>query len=154
MMVTAVNRSVDQWTEDVLRKSAYAGAFNFRHRFPGGRYTIKGSIDFSRVAGTPDVIARTQRSSVHLYQRPDDNLNLDTTRTSLTGNAQEILFGKTSGFIRFETSYLRRSAGFELNDFGFLRRADEQSWSTWGAMNWSKPAFVFQQGFWNFNWWQ
>jgi len=154
VMVTSVNRSVDQWTEDFLRKSAYVGAFNFRHRFPGGKYTINGSIDFSRVAGTAAVIARTQQSSVHLYQRPDDNLNLDTTRTSLTGNAQEILFGKTSGFIRFETSYLRRSAGFEVNDFGFLRRADQQSWSTWAAMNFTKPAAFFQQGFWNFNWWQ
>jgi len=154
MMVTAVNRSVDQWTEDFLRKSAYVGAFNFRHRFRGGKYQLTGSLDFSRVAGTPDVIARTQRSSVHLYQRPDDNLILDTTRTRLTGNAQEILFGKTSGFVRFETSYLRRSAGFEANDFGFLRRADQQSWNTWAAMNFTKPAAFFQQGFWNFNWWQ
>ena len=154
VMLTAVNRSVDQWTEDLLRKSAYVGAFNFRHRFRGGRYQLTGSLDFSRVAGTPAVIARTQRSSVHLYQRPDDNLNLDTTRTSLTGDAQEILFGRTAGFIRFETSYLRRSAGFEANDFGFLRRADQQSWNTWAAMNFTKPAAFFQQGFWNFNWWQ
>lgn len=154
IMVTSVNRSVDQWTEDLLRKSAYVGAFNVRHRFAGGRYTLKGSLDFSRVSGTPAVIARTQRSSVHLYQRPDDNLNLDTTRTSLTGDAEEILFGKTGGFIRFETSYLRRSAGFEVNDFGFLRRGDQQSWSTWAAMNFTKPSLFFQQGFWNFNWWQ
>ena len=154
IMVTAVNRGVDQWTEDFMRKSAYVGAFNFRHRFKGGRYQLTGSIDASRVSGTPAALARTQRSSVHLYQRPDDNLTLDTTRTTLTGDAEEILFGKTAGFIRFETSYLRRSAGFEVNDFGFLRRADQQSWNTWGAMNWTKPFFLFQQGFWNFNWWQ
>jgi hypothetical protein len=154
VMLTAVNRSVDQWTEDVLRKSAYVGAFNFRHRFRGGRYQLTGSIDVSRVAGTPAAIARTQRSSVHLYQRPDDGLTLDTTLTTLSGDAEEILFQRTGGFIRFETSYLRRSPGFEVNDLGFLRRADQQSWSTWGAMNFTKPAFIFQQGFWNFNWWQ
>jgi Domain of unknown function (DUF5916)/Carbohydrate family 9 binding domain-like len=154
VMLTAVNRGVDQWTEDFLRKSAYVAAFNFRHRFPGGRYQLTGSFDLSRVSGTPAAIARTQRSSVHLYQRPDDGLTLDSTRTSLSGNAQEILFQRTSGVIRFETSYLRRSAGFEVNDFGFLRRADQQSWSTWGAFNWIKPFLVFQQGFWNFNWWQ
>jgi hypothetical protein len=57
MMLTAVNRSVDQWTEDFLRKSAYVGAFNFRHRFRGGKYQLTGSLDFSRVAGTPAVIA-------------------------------------------------------------------------------------------------
>jgi hypothetical protein len=154
VMLTAVNRSVDQWTEDVLRKSAYVGALNFRHRFAGRRYQLTGSIDMSRVAGTPAAIARTQRSSVHLYQRPDDNLTLDTTRTSLEGNAEEVLFQKTGGFIRFETSYLRRSPGFEANDFGFLRRADQQSWNTWAAMNFTKPSLFFQQGFWNFNWWQ
>jgi hypothetical protein len=154
VMLTAVNRSVDQWTEDVLRKSAYVGAFNFRHRFRGGRYQLTGSIDVSRVAGTPAAIARTQRSSVHLYQRPDDGLTLDTTLTTLSGDAEEILFQRTSGFIQFETSYLRRSPGFEVNDLGFLRRADQQSWSTWGAMRWTKPAFIFQTGQWNFNWWQ
>jgi hypothetical protein len=154
VMLTAVNRGVDQWTADVQRRSAYVGAFNFRHRFKGGRYQLTGSIDASRVAGTPAAIARTQRSSVHLYQRPDDGLTLDTTRTTLSGDAEEVLFGRTGGFIRFETSYLRRSPGFETNDFGFLRRADQQSWNTWAAMNFTKPAFVFQQGFWNFNWWQ
>ncbi len=154
IMLTAVNRGVDQFTEDRLRKSAYVGAFNFRHRFRGGKYSLNGSLDFSRVAGTPAVIARTQRTSVHAYQRPDDQLALDTTRTSLTGDAEEILFGKTAGFIRFETSYLRRSPGFEANDFGFLRRADQQSWNTWGAMNFTKPTKLFMQGFWNFNWWQ
>lgn len=154
IMLTSVNRSVDQWTEDFLRKSAYVAAFNFRHRFPGGRYQLSGSVDFSRVSGTAAVIARTQRSSVHLYQRPDDNLNLDTTRTSLSGSAQEILFGKSGGDVRFETSYLRRSAGFESNDLGFLRRADQQSWSTWAGRSWSKPAFIFQTGQWNVNWWQ
>jgi len=154
VMLTTVNRGVDQWTENVLRKSAYVGAFNFRHRFRGGRYQLTGSIDASRVAGTPAAIARTQRSSVHLYQRPDDGLTLDTMRTSLSGDAEEVLFGRTGGFIRFETSYLRRSAGFEANDFGFLRRADQQSWNNWAAMNWNKPFLIFQQGFWNFNWWQ
>jgi hypothetical protein len=154
VMLTAVNRGVDQWTEDVLRKSAYVGAFNFRHRFAGGRYLIFGSLDASRVAGTPAAIARTQRSSVHFYQRPDGGVPLDTTRASLSGDAEEVLFQRTSGFIRFETSYQRRSPGFEPNDFGFLRRADQQSWNTWAAMNWTKPALFFQQGFWNFNWWQ
>jgi uncharacterized protein DUF5916/cellulose/xylan binding protein with CBM9 domain len=154
IMLTAVNRGVDRFTDTLMRKSAYVGAFNFRHRFKGGRYQLTGSIDASRIAGTPAAIARAQRSSVHLYQRPDDALALDTTRTTLTGDAEEILFGKTGGFVRFETSYQRRSAGFDVNDFGFLRRADQQSWNNWAAMNWTKPFLIFQQGFWNFNWWQ
>jgi hypothetical protein len=155
IMATAVNRNVDQWTENGLRSSAYVGAFNFRHRFAGGRYQLTGSVDASRVAGSPAAIAATQLSPTHNYQRPDGNNVFDPTRTSLSGDAEEILFRKTSGFIQFETSYLRRSPGFEINDLGFLRRADEQSWATWGSFNWQKPfAGMFQRGFWNFNWWQ
>ena len=154
VMLTAVNRGVDQWTENFMRKSAYVGAFNFRHRFPGGRYQLTGSVDVSHVAGTPAAMLLTQTDRVHRYERPDDGLNVDPRRTSLTGDAEEILFGKTGGDIRFETSYLRRSAGFEANDFGFLRRADQQSWNTWAAKSWNKPTFIFQTGQWNVNWWQ
>jgi len=153
-MGTAVNRDVDQWTEDVLRQQAYVGAADFRHRFAGGRYQVSGSLDFSRVSGTPAAISRTQRNSVHLYQRPDDDLAFDSLRTSLNGDAEEILFGKTGGFIRFETSYQRRSPGFEVNDLGFLLRANQQSWNNWAALNWTNPNKVLRRGFWNFNWWQ
>jgi hypothetical protein len=153
-MGTAVNRNVDQWTENVLRRSAYVGAVDFRHRFAKGTYQVTGSLDFSTVTGTPAAIARTQRSSVHLYQRPDDDLAFDSLRTSLTGDAEEVLFGKTSGFIRFETSYQRRSPGFEVNDLGFLLRANQQSWNNWAAFNWTNPNKFMRRGFWNFNWWQ
>jgi len=154
LMLTGVNRGVDQWTESVLRKSAYVGAFNFRHRFRSGRYQLTGSVDMSRVTGTPAAMLLTQTDRVHRYERPDDRLEVDAGATSLSGDAEEVLFQRTSGFLRFETSYLRRSPGFEANDFGFLRRADQQSWSTWGALNWTKPFLIFQRGFWNFNWWQ
>jgi hypothetical protein len=109
----------------------------------------------SRVNGSADAIAATQASNVHLYQRPDGEIPFDTTRTSLTGDAEEFYFRKVGGgMVRFETSYQRRSPGFEINDMGFLQRADQQSWNTWGALNFRKPQSIYLQGFWNFNWWQ
>ena len=154
-LFTAVNRSNDQWTETSLHDGAYALAADARHRFAGGRYQISASLAASRVVGDSLAIGRTQTNNVHLYQRPDGDLTFDPSRTSLTGDAEELKFGKTGGgMIRFETSYLRRSPGFEANDLGFLRRADEQSWNNWGAVQWRQPAAFFQQGFWNFNWWQ
>ncbi|HXL05811.1 MAG TPA: DUF5916 domain-containing protein, partial [Gemmatimonadales bacterium] len=152
MMLTAVNRSLDPQTENVLRRSAYVGAVDFRHRFLQGRYQISGSVDLSRVAGTESAIARTQRDPVHFYQRTG---SFDSTRTSLSGNAEELLFGKVGGGItRFETSYLRRSQGFEANDLGFLLQADQQSWNTWFGVQAQHPASIYQIAFWNFNWWQ
>src|SRR5256885_7703456 len=116
-MVTAVNRSLDQWTEGSLHRSAYVGAVDFRHRFFGRRYQISGSLDFSRVAGTPSAIAATQNDPVHYYQRPGVGVSYDAARTSLWGDAEEIKFGKVGGGItRFETAYERRSQGFEVND--------------------------------------
>jgi hypothetical protein len=155
MMATAVNRDLDVWTADVLRRNAYVAAVDFRHRFLGGRYELSGSLDLSRVSGTPQAIALTQTSAVHYYQRPDDELSFDSTRTTLWGDAEELLFGKVGGdLLRFETSYQRRSPGFEVNDIGFLRRADEQSWSNWASLNFQHPAWFYQRAYWNFNWWQ
>src|SRR3989442_908878 len=153
-MATGVNRSLDQWTEDFLRSRAYVGAVDFRHRFHNDSYEISGSVDLSSVSGSPGAIARTQRNSTHNYQRPDDNVTFDSTRTSLGGHAEELLLTKQSGFIRFQTSYMRRSPGFEINDLGILFRSDQQGWNTWGSFNWQKPNTVFQRAFWNFNWWQ
>jgi uncharacterized protein DUF5916/cellulose/xylan binding protein with CBM9 domain len=155
MMLTAVNRDLDSWTEPHLRRSAYVGAVDFRHRFARKRYEISGSLDWSRVAGTPQAIAATQRSSVRYYQRPDGAETFDSTRTTLVGDAEELRLGKVGGGLtRFQTAYQRRSPGFEINDLGFLRRADQQSWSTWFAFQFQRPTSVYQVAFWNFNWWQ
>jgi uncharacterized protein DUF5916/cellulose/xylan binding protein with CBM9 domain len=155
MMVTAVDRSLDLASVDSLHHSAYVGALDFRHRFLSSHYQISGSLDWSRVAGSPAAIARTQEDAVHYYQRPDAGLPFDTTRTSLTGDAEELLFGKVGGgFTRFETSYQRRSPGFEANDLGFLLRADQANWSNWFGLQSLRPTKLYQQAFWNFNWWE
>ena len=154
LMATAVNRNLDQWSADFLRNRAYVGAVDFRHRFHNDNYEISGSFDLSTVSGSPAAIARTQRNSTHNYQRPDDNVTFDSTRTSLGGSAQELLLTKQSGFIRFQTSYMRRTPGFEINDLGILFRSDQQGWNNWGSFNWQKPNSLFQRAFWNFNWWQ
>jgi hypothetical protein len=154
MMVTGVNRGVDEWTEDVLRRSAYVAALDFRHKFLANRFEIKGSLDVSRVSGSAAALDATQRSSVHNFQRPDADLGYDPTRTSLRGDAEELQLGKISGMWRFQSSYQRRSPGFEVNDLGFLRRADQQSFSTWTQLRFLKPTSVYQQVFWNANYWQ
>ena len=153
-MTTAVNRNLDQSTIGELRRSAYASAIDFRHRFDKGTYEVTGSFDLSRVSGSPTSIAQTQLSSTHNYQRPDDNVRFDSTRTSLGGDVEELLFTRRSGFIQFQTSYQRLSPGFEINDLGFLRRADQQGWNNWASLNWTSKTKLFQRAFWNFNWWQ
>ena len=97
LMFTAVNRSLDRWTDSLLRRSAYVSALDFRHRFLRSHYQISGSFDLSRLTGTAAAIALTQRDPVHYYQRPGAGASYDPTRTSLAGDAEELLFGKVGG---------------------------------------------------------
>ena len=96
-----------------------------------------------------------QQNAVHYYQRPDAALPLDASRTSLGGDAEELKVGKVGGeHLMFETSYQRRSPGFEINDLGFLRRADQQSWSTWAGYFDRRERAYYKRFQLNMNWWQ
>lgn len=144
VVATGVNRALDTWTAPSLRRTANAGGIDFRHRFFDKQYQVSGSLTGTVVTGTPSAIEATQLSSVHYYQRPDGKLRVDSSLTSLKGDAEEILFGKYGGGItRFETSYQRQSPGYEINDLGYLRRADEQSWSTWASLQFRKPTHLY-----------
>jgi hypothetical protein len=154
-MFTAVNRSLDSWSSPYLTKSAYVGALDFRHRLLQNNYEVSGSLDQSRVEGTPGVILSTQQDAVHNYQRPDANLPLDPNRTTLTGDAEELKFGKIGGqHLLFETDYQRRSEGFEINDLGYLRRADQVSWNTWAGLFDRNQRKFYNRFQLNNNWWQ
>lgn len=109
----------------------------------------------SRIAGTPEAIWRTQRSSVHYYQQPGDDLAVDSSRTSLDGYSAQLKFGKYAGGItRFETSVVRMSPGFDVNDMGFLRRADLMDWSTWAALSFREARGVYRWAQLNGNHWE
>jgi hypothetical protein len=155
LIATAVNRSVDQWTETFLHRAAYAGGATFRNRFSQRRYELAGQFAASHVVGSPAAILRTQESSVHYYQQPDDGLEVDPARESLSGYAAQLKFGKYAGGItRFETSVVRQSAGFEVNDLGFLRRADLMDWSTWAALSFRDARGIYRWAQVNGNHWE
>ncbi len=155
VIATAVNRSLDQFTEPYLHNSAYTTGATFRNRFHSGQYELAGQFAASRVAGSKEVIAATQRNSVHYFQQPGDDIAVDSTRTSLTGHSEQLKFGKYSGGItRFETSIVRQSAGFDVNDLGYLRRADRLNWSTWAALSFRNANSVYRWAQVNGNHWE
>lgn len=154
-MFTAVDRRMDVWTRPYLPANAYVGAMDFRHRFLKNRYEISGSLDRSRVQGSAEAIHSLQTNSVHQYQRPDADLPLDPDRTVLEGDAEELRFGKVGGeHLMFESALQRRSPGFETNDIGYLRRADQTSWSTWVGFFDRKARPLYNRFQLNNNWWQ
>ncbi len=126
-MFTVVNRKLDSAAADFLRRQALTGGVDARHRFRDGAYALAASLAASVVRGEASAINRTQRSSVHLYHRPDGGLPYDPTRTALSGTNLRLKADKVSGTLTYGASYERLSPGFETNDLGFLSQADQQT---------------------------
>lgn len=156
-MLTAVNRQLDDSSAVYLRREAYAGGLEFRHRFGGVSsrdYVLSVQAAGSLVRGSESAIAATQRSSLHYYQQPDDDLAYDSTRTSLSGNWMQVGLSKNGGKrTRFWTGVWSTSSGFEINDVGFLSNANSRGQSNWFALVFNEPHAFYRQMQINFNQW-
>lgn len=151
-MLTGVNRSLDPGSVPYLRASAYVGGVDLRRRFWNNNYEVKTFAARSDVRGSAAAIAALQTNTVHAFQRPDDAIAYDPTRTTLGGDAERISFSKFGGDItRFQTVYQRFSPGFESNDLGYQQRADEQEFRNWFALQFNTPTAVYQHAAFNFN---
>ncbi|MEZ5316090.1 MAG: DUF5916 domain-containing protein [Vicinamibacterales bacterium] len=132
VMVTSTNRRL----ADELRflpGSATTGGVDGDLRFGGGRFSLNGYWAGSLVRGDAAAIDRLQRNTVHSFQRPDaGHLDYDPTRTSLGGHAGSISLSKIAGRrTRFQSYVGYKTPGFDVNDLGFLSRADEIATSQW-----------------------
>ena len=109
-----------------LRQDAYTGGVDGRHRFMDGTMELRGYLLGSRVSGSPEAIAATQRSSARYFQRPDaHHLDYDPTATSMAGWSGALEYWRMGGGPwRFATLTHLRSPGFEVNDLGFMPRSD------------------------------
>ena len=132
-IATAVNRSLDASSEPYLHRSAYTRRLDARRRFGGRRFEVSGSFDLSRVAGRRRRSPGPSGTRCTSTSGPTARSSSTPTRTSLAGSNLELRFAKVGGNrLRFETAYQRRTPGFEINDIGFLRQADQQMWTTLG----------------------
>jgi hypothetical protein len=147
MIATAVNR--DQGSAELrslLRSSAYIVGADFTNSWADRVWSLDGSVGFSMLRGTPEAIARTQRSSARFYQRPDaTSFHLDPTRTSLTGHAYQLALRKNSGrHWQGGLVYQETSPGFESNDLGFQSEASQRGISTALEYYQRQPGRVFR----------
>ena len=155
VIATGVNRNLDSWTDQFLRRNAYAFGGNLFHRFGAKRYELTASATESVVSGSPQSIYATQLSSVHLYQRPDGGLVADSRRTSLSGSEAQVTFGKSGGSLfHYQSAWDMRTAGYEINDVGFLQRANQQTLNNWQQLAFRTPTSWYRSAMFNFNEWE
>jgi hypothetical protein len=138
-----------------LPAHATTGGFDGDWRLGSGEYSLRGFWAASHVGGEAAAIDRLQRSNVHSFQRPGARtLTYDPSRTSLTGYAGSASFNKIGGeHTRFTSVVTMKSPGFEINDLGFLQRADEIAQSNWFQIRSDRPGRFFRSVSINFNQW-
>jgi hypothetical protein len=152
---TAVNRSLDDDTRDLIRRDAYTAGVDWRHRMgSAGNYQWSGHLLGSTVRGSAAAIASTQRSGVHLYQRPDDDLRYDPAWKDLSGVSFGTGLNKQAGGItRFWTGVWYKSPGLEINDIGYIQNVNSMGQSNWFALVFQQPKAFYRRLQVNFNAW-
>nr|MDQ3283177.1 carbohydrate binding family 9 domain-containing protein [Acidobacteriota bacterium] len=124
-MFTSVNRRLSENLKPELRESAYFAGADGYTRFKDKTWLIDWYAGTSLIEGSAEAIERAQKSSARYYARPDaSHVELDPTRTSLTGWAARSMLAKQKGKWRPNIQVQALSPGFEINDVGFLPRTD------------------------------
>jgi hypothetical protein len=152
-MMTATNRNLDEATR-FLAGQAYTGGLDWDWRL-GKRYAIQGYVTGSTIRGDAEAIAELQQNNVHSFQRPDsDGLEFDPTRTSLNGYGAMLAVSKIGGErVRFNSNVSMKSPGFDINDLGFMRRADQKNLSNWLQVRYERPTKWYRSFRYNLNQW-
>jgi hypothetical protein len=152
LLTTTNRRLVD--SVSFLPGSAVTGGVDYDWRL-GRSLGLNGYWSGSSVRGSTQAIGLIQRSNVHSFQRPDaDHVEFDPTASVLNGHSGQVNLAKISGErTRFNFTASYRSPGFDLNDVGFLQRADAISQNGWFQLRWQTPRGAFRGRSLNFNQW-
>jgi hypothetical protein len=153
-MATAVNRNIERSAVEFLPSAAYAGGVDFERWWSDRSYVLTVHVLGSHLRGSENALLRAQAAPARYFQRPDaGHVSVDSTRTSLSGYAGSAYVGKGGGRWRFQGGVAWRSPGFEINDLGYMRRADEINHSAWGSYNITDPFWIFHRLSLNANEW-
>lgn len=152
-MLTATNRRLTDSVQ-TLPDQAYTGGVDWDWRL-GKLYSLSGYWAGSNVQGAPEAIDLLQTGNTHLFQRPDAGyLDYDPSVTQMRGQSFMVSMSKIGGErVRFNSNFSTKSPGFDVNDLGFMRRADERSVSNWLQIRHDRPWKHLRSFRINFNQW-
>jgi hypothetical protein len=152
-IVTNVTRDLAGGDFDGLVKAAAAAGLDFSHRWHNNEYFIDGRVIGSYLDGSEEAIGSVQKSSARYFQRPDaDYVKYDSTRTSLSGYGTVVEAGRTGGKRwNFMLAMRSRSPGFEVNDLGYMNKADDILGVAWVGYRMREPKGILKRASVNWN---
>jgi hypothetical protein len=108
-------------------------------------WVLAGWAGASRVAGSPERITSLQRNAQHYFQRPDvDHVEVDSAATEMKGWAGRFYLNKQRGNVIVNSAVGFVSPGFDVNDAGFMSRADVVNGHIGAGYLWTQPGKIFR----------
>jgi len=155
-MLTSVVRDIADPHLEFLERQAWAGGVDVLHYFRDRDFRLEARVLGSHLRGAEASILAVQTASARYFQRPDnDHATLDSTRTALDGHAGSVMLTRTGNNtnVMWQLGGAWRSPGFEINDLGYLRRADEINQFGWVSYVQRNPSGLFNNWQLNANEW-
>ncbi|MFA6469878.1 MAG: DUF5916 domain-containing protein [Bacteroidota bacterium] len=147
MMGTYTDRQFsDNVLQDGLNKNAsFMGMDGWTFLDSSKSWVITGYGNLSHVEGSKNRLLSLQTNSQHYFQRPDDNREIDSNATSMTGFAGRMYLIKQKGNFFFNSSVGFIDPDYEVNDLGFQSRADVINMHIGAGYNWTEPDGIFRR---------
>jgi hypothetical protein len=129
-LFTAVDRAMDAASPlaSLLSERAFSGLVDTRIRWAGGKYDMSAFLGVTHIRGTPAAVLAQQQSSRRYWQRPDaQHVEVDPSRTSMTGTFMGINHSKLAGeHWIWDVDLYQEGPGYEPNDIGSLGSTDDR----------------------------
>lgn len=127
-ILTSTNRFIQNDHLNGLVSNALTGGVDFTQYIDDRSWRIRTNTAFSHISGSKKAILNAQTSSARYFQRPDaQHVAVDSSMQSLTGSGGRIELDKLSGHWNIHMGFLWKSPQFEVNDLGFMHRADQMT---------------------------
>ena len=141
LTTVAARKFDDSRLEDEFNKAGLTGVIDGWHFLdPNKTWVASGFLSGTYVNGTAARITSIERSSRHYFQRPDAGAySLDQNATSLDGTAGRVWLNKEKGNFTSNSAIGFITPGFELNDLGFMSRADVINAHAAAQYKWTTP---------------
>ncbi len=148
LVLTSTRRSME--TGDplaaLLNRAVYTAGVDWKARMKDGMYEVTGFAGASRVEGDSLAMLGLQRSSARYFQRPDqDYKSFNPHLTSMSGYTAGVRADKNAGrWTVWGTGVNARSPGFEINDLGQMRSADDLDFNADFQLRDTQPGKIFR----------
>lgn len=136
----------DDRLRDEINSSSYVfGVDGWTFLDSSKTWVLAGWSGLSRVSGNKNRMIDLQQNSQHYFQRPDaSSFSVDSSASSLTGYAGRLVLNKQKGNFFFNSAFGFISPRFDINDVGFLWRADVLNMHVGAGYYWTEKTSIYR----------